>query len=151
MDLSQLLPDHFRLNEHQICETTIPISLIATQTVGRCPICQVPASKVHSFYQRTLTDLPICGKAVSLRVHLRKFFCQNDQCPRKIFAQTSPDYLFPYARRLNRAQQPLQAIALLTGARPGTRLCELTGQPVSHSTLLGISTKSAYPHSLGSG
>ncbi|GAB4019213.1 ISL3 family transposase [Spirosoma migulaei] len=141
MDLSQLLPDHFQLIDHAIGETAIQISLIATQTVGRCPACQLPTNKVHSFYHRTLTDLPICGKAVSLRIHLRKFFCRNDQCNRKIFAQTASDYFFPYARRLNRAQRPLQAIALLTGARPGARLCELTGQPVSHSTLLRISRR----------
>ena len=77
----------------------------------------MPTNKVHSFYQRTLADLPICGKAVSLRIHLRKFFCRNDQCHRKIFAQTAPDYFAPYARRLDRARQPLQAFALSTGAR----------------------------------
>jgi hypothetical protein len=49
------------------------------------------ARKVNSFYQRTLADLPIFGKAVSLQVHLRKFFCGNPNCPRKIFAQTSSD------------------------------------------------------------
>jgi transposase len=141
MDLSQLLPDHFQLIDHHVGENAIPISLVATQTVGLYPACQMPTNKVHSFYYRTLVDLPICGKVVSLRIHLRKFFCRNDQCARKIFAQTSPDYFFPYARRLNRAQQPLQAIALSNGARPGARLCELTGQPVSHSTLLRISRK----------
>ena len=141
MDLSQLLPDHFQLIDHHVGENTIQVSLIATQTIGRCPICQMPSNKVHSFYQRSLADLPICGRAVSLRIHLRKFLCRNDQCARKIFAQTASDYFCPYARRLNRAQQPMQAIALLTGARPGARLCELTGQPVSHSTLLRISRR----------
>ena len=141
MDLSPILPGHFQLTDHQVGETAIQIGLVATQTVGCCPACQMPTNKVHSFYQRTLTDLPICGKAVSLQIHLRKFFCRNDQCPRKIFAQTAPDYFAPYARRLDRARQPLQAIALLTGARPGARLCELIGQPVSHSTLLRISRR----------
>lgn len=139
--MSQLLPDHFQLVDHHVDETAIQISLIATQTVGRCPVCQIPANKVHSFYQRTLTDLPICGRAVSLRIHLRKFFCRNDQCDRKIFAQTASAHFCPYARRLNRAQQPLQAIALQTGARPAARICELIGQPLSHSTLLRISRK----------
>lgn len=137
--MSPILPDHFQLIEHCVGENAIQISLLATQTVGRCPDCQRPANKVHSFYQRTLTDLPICGKSVSLRIHLRKFFCRNDQCARKIFAQTAPAYFSPYARRLNRAQQPLQTIALQTGARPAARICALIGQPVSHSTLLRIS------------
>jgi transposase len=141
MNFSQLLPDHFQLILHHIGENAIQISLLATKTVDCCPACHTPANKVHSFYQRTLADLPICGKAVSLRIHLRKFFCRNDQCPRKIFAQTAPDYFAPYARRLDRARQPLQALALLTGARPAARLCELIGQPVSHSTLLRISRK----------
>lgn len=141
MDLSQLLPDHFQLIEHHVGETAIQIGLIATQTIGLCTACQMPANKVHSFYQRTLADLPICGKSVSLRIHLRKFFCRNDNCARKIFAQTLPAHFCPYARRLNRAEQPLQAIALQTGARPAARLCALTGQPLSHSTLLRISRK----------
>ncbi|GAA4408025.1 hypothetical protein GCM10023187_29340 [Nibrella viscosa] len=141
MDLSSILPEHFQLTDQYVGEIDIQIGLVATQTVGRCPDCQMPANKVHSFYQRTLTDLPICGKAVFLRLHLRKFFCHNTNCARKIFAQTAPAYFCPYARRLNRAEQPLQAIALQTGARPAARICALTGQPVSHSTLLRISHK----------
>ncbi|WP_345244896.1 ISL3 family transposase [Nibrella saemangeumensis] len=141
MDLSLLLPDHFQFTDQHIGESTIQIGLIATQNVGCCPACQTPANQVHSFYQRTLTDLPICGKAVSLRVHLRKFFCRNSNCTRKIFAQTAPAYFCPYDRRLNRAEQPLQAIALQTGARPAARLCALTSQPVNYSTLLRISHK----------
>ena len=141
MDLSPILPDQFQLTQHHVGETNSHIGLVATQTVGRCPACQMPAYKVHSFYQRTLTDLPICGKAVSFRLHLRKFFCRNTNCARKIFAQTVPDHFRPHARRLNRAEHPLQVMALLTGARPAARLCALVGQPVSHSTLLRISRK----------
>ncbi len=141
MDLSQLLPDHFQLIEHHVSETAIQIGLVATQTVGHCPTCQMPANKVHSFYQRTLTDLPIVGKAVSLRIQLRKFFCRNDNYTRKIFAQTASDYFCSHARRLNQAEQPLKAIALQKGARPAARICKLIGQPVSHSTLLRISYK----------
>ena len=141
MDLAPILPDHFQLTDHYVGETNIQIGLVSTQTVGCCPNCQMAAHKVHSFYQPTLADLPICGKAVSLRIHLRKFFCRNDNCTRKIFAQTASDYFFPYARRLNRAEQPLKAIALQTGTRPAARICKLIGQPVSHSTLLRISYK----------
>ena len=127
MDLSPILPDHFQLMDHYVGETNIHIGLVATQTVGCCPDCQMPAHKVHSFYQRTLADLPICGKAVSLRLRLRKFFCRNDNCTRKIFAQTLPACFAPYARRLNRVERPLQATSLQTGARPAARICALIG------------------------
>lgn len=71
------------------------------------------------------------GRAVVLQVQLRKFFCGNPNCSRKVVAQTALSHFQVYARRLDRARQPLQAMALLTGARPVARLCVLTGQPVS--------------------
>ena len=141
MDLSPILPDHFQLMVHYVGETNIHIGMVATQTVGCCPDCQMPTHKVHGFYRRTLADLPICGKAVSLRLQLRKFFCRNDNCTRKIFAQTLPACFAPCTRRLNRVERPLQAISLQTGARPAARICALIGQSVSHSTLLRISHK----------
>ena len=51
MDLSPILPDHFQLSHHEVGETNILIGLVATQTVGRCPDCQMPAKKMHSFYR----------------------------------------------------------------------------------------------------
>ena len=129
MDLAPILTGHFQLTHHYVGETNLQIGLVSTQTGGCCPGCQMPAHKVYSFYQRTLTDLPICGKAVSLRIHQRKFFCRHDNCARKIFAQTILAYFRPYARRLNRAEQPWQAMALQTGARPAVRLSALIGQP----------------------
>lgn len=66
MELSQLLSDHFQLIANPVGET-------ATQTVGRRPSCQWPANEVHSFYYRTLADLPICEEAVPFCVHVRFF------------------------------------------------------------------------------
>src|SRR6476469_1716901 len=32
----------------------------ATRSVANCPICQQPATRVHSQYRRTPQDLPMC-------------------------------------------------------------------------------------------
>lgn len=140
MDLSQLLPDHFLPIRQKVSPTSIQIDVLATPSTGICSACQTPSSKVHSFYKRRLADLPISGKPVTLQLYLRKFFCTNSACPRKIFAQAL-SAMKPYARRLNRAEQQLREITLQTGARPAARLCQLTGYYVSHSTLLRISHK----------
>lgn len=140
MDLSQLLPDHFLPISQKVSPTSIQIDVLTTPSTGICSACQTPSSKVHSFYKRRLADLPISGKPVTLQLYLRKFFCTNSACPRKIFAQ-SLSAMKQYARRLNRAEQQLRDIALQTGARPAARLCQLTGYCVSHSTLLRISHK----------
>ena len=144
MDLSQLLPDHFLAIRQQVSPTSIQIDVLATQSTGICSACQTPSGKVHRFYKRKLADLPISGKPVTLHLHLRKFFCNNVDCSRKIFAQTLPA-MKPYARRLNRTEQQLREIALQTGSRPAARLCHFTGHPVSHSTLLRISHKTSVP------
>ena len=144
MDLSQLLPDHILPIRQQVSPTSIQIDVLATPSTGICSACQTSSSKVHSFYKRRLADLSISGKPVTLQLHLRKFFCTNSACSRKVFAQMLPA-MKPYARRLNRAEQQLRKIALQTVARPTARLCQFTGHPVSQSTLLRISHKTAVP------
>ena len=51
-----------------------------------CPLCERPSRRVHGRYTRTLADLPWCGIPVRLRVRVRKFFCDEPSCERKIFA-----------------------------------------------------------------
>lgn len=141
MDLSPLLPPGFLFCNQQFTHDSLVIGLIATDAVGTCPRCQTPTNRVHSFYQRTLADLPVSGKRIKLQVRLRKFFCPIADCPRKVFAQSCHSVCKPYARRLTRADQQIQAIGLQTGAKPGARLCQTIGQPVSASTILRVIRK----------
>ncbi|MFD2937418.1 ISL3 family transposase [Spirosoma flavum] len=145
MDLSPLLPPGFLFCGQQFTYDSLIIGLIATNAVGTCPICHTPTSRVHSFYQRTLGDLPISGKRIKLLVRLRKFFCPLADCPRKVFAQSCSSVCKPYARRLLRADQQIQTIGLQTGAKPGARLCHTIGQTVSASTVLRVIRKTPTP------
>jgi transposase len=141
MNLSPLLPPGFLFCNQQFTHDSLVIGLIATDAVGTCPLCQTPANRVHSFYQRTLADLPMSGKRIKLQVRLRKFFCPLADCPRKVFAQSCHSVFKPYARRLLRADQQLQTIGLQAGAKPGARLCQTIGQSVSASTILRVIRK----------
>ena len=67
-----------------------PTSLItlwvtSTQTGVRCPVCAMPAERVHSRYTRTLADLPWTHYRVRVQLQVRKWFCQNSTCVRRIF------------------------------------------------------------------
>jgi transposase len=53
----------------------------------RCPLCSTAAHRVHSHYMRTLADLPWADLDVRLQLHVRKFFCDNPSCTRKIFTE----------------------------------------------------------------
>ena len=60
-----------------------------TSPEARCPICQQLSSKVQSRYVRTLADLPCSGQRVRWLVHVRRFWCLNTACERKIFTDTT--------------------------------------------------------------
>ena len=145
MDLSLLMPAGFTLCGHQLTPECLTIGLIATGSVGTCPQCHSASTRVHSFYQRTLGDVPISGRRVRFLVRLRKFFCSQATCSRKVFAQCCATIVRPYGRRCQRADQHIQAIGLHTGAKPGVSLCQLTGLPVSASTILRVIKKTPLP------
>ena len=65
----------------------LTIRAVSEAADARCPVCGVPAERVHGRYNRTLADLPWAGLAVRVQVQARKFFCDNPACPRTIFAE----------------------------------------------------------------
>ncbi len=53
----------------------------ARQPHARCPACRRASRRLHGTYSRTLADLPWGGMPVRFRVRIRKFFCDNPDCP----------------------------------------------------------------------
>jgi transposase len=145
MNACLLLPEAFAFRYSTIFGNTIEFGLMGSAPFGTCPLCQSASSKVHSYYQRKVGDLPISGKTVKLYVITRKFFCQQDSCPRKVFAERFGCCLKPWQRRLERYDEQLQAIGLHCGSKPGVRVCEVIGLPVSASTLLRVTKRAVLP------
>jgi hypothetical protein len=48
-----------------------------------CPYCKTSGSSVHSFYFRTIKDLPAFGNKICIHLKTRKFYCRNVDCDRK--------------------------------------------------------------------
>src|SRR5690349_7500234 len=79
----------------------------ARQTTVACPCCGTVASRVHSRYQRTVADLPWQGMAVRFVLAVRKFFCDNKECQRRIFTEPLPQVVHRYARKTVRLADDL--------------------------------------------
>jgi len=76
----------------ELIENTIKGDLITLIVHSRssqvlCPLCQELTCRIHSYYQRTLADLPWAGFKVRLQLQVRRFFCLNPECKRKIFSE----------------------------------------------------------------
>ncbi len=64
---------------------TVTATVVTTAHEAPCPLCQHTASRIHSRYVRTLADLPCAGRRVRWLIEVRRFWCKNEECPRRIF------------------------------------------------------------------
>ena len=121
-----MLPDAklLRLEACEVDDTTAQITLCvcAMQTSVPCPLCATPTQRIHSHYERTLTDLPWAQYRVRLQLRVRKWFCHNRHCPRRIFTERLPAVAAPWARRTLRLAQRLVALGIALGGKAGVRL-----------------------------
>ncbi len=140
--LSHLLPEPFGLQleawDVDRTQAEIALTLTSHQATPRCPLCAVPARRVHSRYQRMLADLPCGSYAVRLRLGVRKLFCDNPGCARRIFTERLPEVVAPWARRTARLAKRLTAVGLALGGSAGTRLARGLGMPTTRNTLLRL-------------
>src|SRR3712207_1067592 len=121
MFVTLFLPDvpDLCLDTIELAEDGMYLTTHAAQAAPPCPLCDQPATRVHSRYQRTLTDLPAVGRRVRLRVQVRRFFCDNPGCQRAIFAERLGAAITTYARRTTRLTGQLQRLAFALGGEAG--------------------------------
>ena len=147
--LARLLPDAtvLRLEACEVDDTTAQITLRvrATQTSAPCPLCATPARRIHSDYGRTLADLPWAQYRVCLQLRVRKWFCGNRRCRRRIFTERLPTVAAPWARRTLRLAQRLIALGMALGGKAGVQLGHAWDVVVSRNTLLRVLRKQPTP------
>jgi transposase len=137
-DTRTILPDTEVLKLLHVHASGESITLAArtTSAEGRCPVCGTPSRRVHSRYLRTLADLPWQGIPVRVRLHVRRFFCDQRCCKRAIFAERLPGVVAHYARRTERLEELFTHVSFALGGEAGARLLGELGVRVSGDTLL---------------
>jgi len=118
--------------------TKLTLHLTSMQVFAHCPVCQCPTQHIHSHYTRTVADLPWAHLRIVLQLSVRKFFCANGRCPRRIFTERLPQLLAPWARRTQRLLHRLGAVAIALGGAAGALLSQHLGMPTSRNTLLRL-------------
>jgi transposase len=138
MEGSPFLPlsEGMLIDRVQQTDSQLIVTVISTRAEAACPGCGCFSEHVHSQYQRTVNDVPCAGRKVVLRLGVRKFFCLQLCCPRKVFAERFPDLVQPWARVSNRLQEELKAIGLAASAEVSERLAPRLGMKVKAPTLL---------------
>lgn len=110
-----------------------------------CPVCGGSSEKIHSRYQRRVADLPWAEKQVHLQLAVRRFFCREANCKRKVFSERLHPAIKACARRTSRLDHYLETLALKVGGEGGVLLCHLLNiSTVSADTLLNLSRKASF-------
>jgi transposase len=117
-------------------ENAITLCARTSSRVARCPACGKRSARVHSRYTRTLADLPWQGIPVTVRLHVRRFFCDHKACSRTIFAERLPGVAAYYGRRTERLDGWFTHVSFALGGEAGSRLLKDLGVVVSGDTLL---------------
>ena len=87
-DIIKLIDDDLKYDKHEIDRDTLYIYVSSSRTEFTCPYCGNKSNKVHSKYTKTIQDLPLQDKKVVLVMEIKKFFCLNQSCSYKTFAET---------------------------------------------------------------
>jgi transposase len=130
------LPEGMFIDQIQEAEASLTITVIATHPTARCPLCLELSSSIHSLYSRTMVDVPCGGRQVQLLLTVRKFFCRNSLCERKVFTERLPQFAQPWARMTIRHCQQITSIGLATCGKGGARLAARLGIRSTRQTIL---------------
>ncbi len=127
-----------RFDQIEVAPQLITLTVAAVRPEARCPLCHQPSAAVHSYYTRTVADLPWGGIRATLRVRARRFACPVDAWERKVFCERLTEFVPVYGRRTHNARAFLERIGLALAGRAGARLAQAQGMPVSRMTLLRL-------------
>jgi transposase len=147
MKQSLFLPPEldFTLLRFNKTATNIDFEVCSYQISSYCPLCHTISTKIHSRYLRMIGDLPVSGKIAKLRLQVRKFFCVNLDCSRKIFTERFKEQLNSYSRRFERLNELITSIGLELGGNVAQRIGKLCYVKISASTILRLVIKCPIP------
>ncbi|MFB7280305.1 transposase family protein [Streptomyces hydrogenans] len=63
-----------------LTDTEVRLAVRSGAASAACPGCGHRSSRVHCYYQRTLTDRPVAGRRVRIELRARRLVCGHDRC-----------------------------------------------------------------------
>ncbi len=129
MSLHTLFPPLrvFRLLSSHREAKRVVLSCERVTPTARCPVCGTPAYRIHSRYQRTVWDLSVQNVQVVLHLHVRKFYCDQPSCPRRITASRLPQVTSSHGRFTFGLREFLAQLGREHGGAAGTSCARPAG------------------------
>lgn len=117
-------------------DSAISVAAEPEGLAARCPRCGCESHRIHSRYDRRLSDTAIGGHPVVIELRARRFFCDVADCTATTFTEQIPNLTRRWARRTPAAAATITSIGLAVAGRAGVRLAHRLGISVGRDTLL---------------
>lgn len=141
MESIVILPDeNLQYISHEMYEGTILIYVESTTQQSICPYCEKASNSVHSRYMRELSDLPIQGNKVKLLLNNKKYFCINENCTQKTFAQRF-SFFEPKSTKTKRLWDEIIKISLTQSSLSASKYLRGSVTNVGKSTICNLLKK----------
>ena len=139
-ELLKLLDKDLKYVDHKIYENEIHITAESKHKETKCPYCGKSSKNVHSCVERSLKDLPIQGKKVTLKLLSKKYFCKNSDCTRTTFSERFT-FFEPKATKTNRLQDEILRVSLTQSSISASRYLRKSVADVGKSTICNLLKK----------
>ena len=93
------------------------LAVESTNDQACCPSCTEQSQSLHSTYWRYPHYLPWVSLPVILQIKVKRFFCSNQDCSKRTFAERFPDLVGWYAQRTQRVIEKQQRLCANNTAR----------------------------------
>ena len=130
-------PEKYRITQSQEDEEGYKFWLLSVSKKGICPFCGARSSRLHGYQDRTVRDLPILGKSVSLYITQKKYFCDNEACEADIFTELN-NLVNSYSQFTIRCRDYMLKVATHISCESAAKILAYQGIRVSGDTLLNM-------------
>lgn len=108
--------------------------------ISVCPKCGAVSERVHSHHTAYAWDMPIQNHKVKLIFHVKEFFCDNENCSQKIFAERF-DFLGSTKKRTKRLEKYILDVSKSSSAMQTERLMRSSVAEISNDTIMRLVKK----------
>ncbi len=105
-----------------------------------CPYCGKISSGVHFVYRREFQDLPLQDKQVTIILNNKKYFCDNQDCSHKTFAERF-NFIMPMSRKTNRLIEKILRLSTMVSSVSAAQILQSDMTIISKSTICNLLKK----------
>ena len=141
IELQSFYPESLKITRIVENERILTIFMKSQKHSHHCPNCGQEMNVYHATYVRTVQDLPIFHKKVTLKITAYDYFCLDEACGTRTFAEDYGMFIGRSGRMTDRLEDFIRMLALETNCEGAAAICKEMGIKVSGDTIIRMLRK----------